>query len=334
MSRPRAALAGSPLLLLAPLLSLPLLLATPRERRVAAAQDRQPLVTAGAFATIYDPSVGESSPWYINDHCVIRGRDGLWHMFGITHAEPADAMDEKHFAHATSPSLAKGPWTKQPFALDADPAHREVILWAPHIVVQNGIYYMFYVAGDEDHTKFKIHLATSPDLKTWTRHPKNPMVVDGYDARDPFVTRVGDRWALYYTATAEPGGGHHIVAYRTSGDLVAWGERKIAFTDPASGTFGGPTESPFVVRRGAFYYLFIGPRPGYVGTDVFRSTDPFHWSIEDKVGHIEAHAAEVVRDEDGRWYVTRAGWGQGGLSIAPLQWQDGLSDNAAPTPGR
>ena len=41
-------------------------------------------VAAGEFKKIYDPSVNEKEPWYINDHCFIRGRDGIWHMFGIT----------------------------------------------------------------------------------------------------------------------------------------------------------------------------------------------------------------------------------------------------------
>jgi beta-fructofuranosidase len=59
---------------------------------------------------------------------------------------------------------------------------------------------------------------------------------------------------------------------------------------------------------------------------VFVSDDPFSWTIENKVGHIDSHAAEVVRDLDGKWYVSRAGWGQGGLYLAPLTWSDGLDD--------
>ena len=35
----------------------------------------------------------------------------------------------------------------------------------------------------------------------------------------------------------------------------------------------------------------------------------------------DAHAAEVVHDGDtGQWYVTAAGWGKGGLSIATLDF--------------
>ena len=134
---------------------------------------------------------------------------------------------------------------------------------------------------------------------------------------------VDGTWVMYYTATSEPSGGNHVVAYRTSDDLVHWGDRRIAFTDPKVGKGGGPTESPCVVRRNGSYYLFLGPRGGYVGTDVFRSEDPFHWSLESKVGHIASHAAEVIRDKDGKWYVSHCGWGKGGVYLASLYWNDG-----------
>ena len=106
------------------------------------------LVEAGEFVKIYDPSVGEKEKWYINDHCFIRGADGTWHLFGITHAEPSDALDEDEFAHATSPALLERPWKKQPFALTVAPEApwKEEHLWAPHVVAHGGTYYMFYCA--------------------------------------------------------------------------------------------------------------------------------------------------------------------------------------------
>ena len=102
------------------------------------------LVEAGEFVKIYDPSVGEKGPWYINDHCFVAGRDGTWHMFGITHAEPSDALDEDNLAHATSPSLTARPWKKRPFALTVAPEApwREEHLWAPYVVENGGTYYI------------------------------------------------------------------------------------------------------------------------------------------------------------------------------------------------
>lgn len=279
----------------------------------------------GAFAKIYDPSVGESKPFYINDHTVVRGADGTWHLFGITHAEPANALDEKSFAHATAPSL-KGPWTKQPAALVANSALGETVLWAPYVMREGDTYYMFYCGGGSDHTKYQIRLATSTDLKTWTRESA-PLFTDGYDARDPMVLRVGDQWVLYYTANSSPASGNHVVAYRTSTDLRHWGEKKIAFTHPDTGTYGGPTESPFVVQRGDDYYLFIGPRDGYddgaeySDTAVYHSKDPLHFEPSGQVYNFPSHAAEVVVDTDGAYYATHSGWGQGGVFLAPLSWE-------------
>ncbi|WP_164737921.1 arabinan endo-1,5-alpha-L-arabinosidase [Streptomyces luteoverticillatus] len=97
-------------------------------------------VTTGDFVQVYNPGTGESQPWYINDHTFIRDETtGTWHLFGITHAEPADPENEDSFAHATAPSL-RGPWTKQPMALTVDPSYGESHLWAPHVIRSGSTY--------------------------------------------------------------------------------------------------------------------------------------------------------------------------------------------------
>lgn len=306
---------------------------TNQERDVRAVQDYEitgETVSAGEFVKVYDPSVGENERWYYNDHTMVQNVEtGEWHVFAITHAEPAAPLDEKNFGHATAPS-PEGPWTKQPFALIADPAAGESHIWAPHVIHVDGLYYMFYAAGTSDHTAYRMHLATSPDLETWTRSPANPLFTDGFDGRDPMVTRVGDQWVMYYTANSEPSGGNHIVAYRTSTDLTTWSERRTAFRHPRVGTFGGPTESPFVVQRGEWWYLFVCCDGGYTDTRVYRSKDPLHFEHgdgESAAGRIDAHASEVVVDADGQWYVTGAGWDQGGLYLAPLRWESGVIES-------
>lgn len=288
-----------------------------------------PRVKAGKFLLIYNPSVGEAQPWYINDHCFVRGIDNVWHLFGITHPEPANPLDEKQFAHATSPRLTASPWTKQPMALTVSPEAGERHLWAPHVIRHDGNYWMFYCAGGEDSTRYRIHLATSPDLKQWERHGANPLFTDGFDARDPMVIRIKGQWVMYYTANVTPTGGKHIVACRTSSDLIHWGPRRTVFTDRFSGTFGGGTESPFVVERKGWFYLFIGPRSNnatedygrdYDSTQVFASRNPFSFAEENLVGEIPAHALEVIQDRDGKFYGSRCGWGRGGVYLAPLTW--------------
>lgn len=165
-----------------------------------------------------------------------------------------------------------------------------------------------------------MQLATSTDLYTWERYDGNPLFTDGFDGRDPMVKRIGDQWVMYYTANSEPSGGNHIVAYRTSQDLMTWSERQVAFTHPKAGTFGGPTESPFVVERDGSYYLFVCCDAGYSDTRVYRSDDPLHFDVSQLVGQIDEHAAEVVQDDE-RWWVSGAGWGQGGVYLRPLDFE-------------
>jgi beta-fructofuranosidase len=294
-------------------------------------------VQAGPFELVYDPSVGEDEAWYVNDHTFVRGDDGVWHLIGITHAEPAAPHDEVHLAHATAPSL-HGPWTKQPFATSVDAAAGETLLWAPHVIGHDGRFWMFVCAGGPSMDAYRIHLATSDDGTTWTRHPANPLLVDGYEARDPMVLRVGERWVMYYTATSSPTGGHFIVAAVTSDDLVHWSDRREVYRDACTGTFGGGTESPFVVERSGRWYLFLGPDwqglldaleqtgrydpASYRRTRVLVSDDPFSFDAADEVGRIDAHAAEVIVDEDGATWISHCGWGQGGVFVAPLEWTD------------
>ena len=307
---------GKGLRLLTLVLVLMGLLAVP-----AGAAPAPPTVSAGAFFRVYDPSVGETQQWYYNDHTMIRDVvTGTWHVYAITHAEPANPLDEKNFGHATAPSPT-GPWTKRPFALTAEPAAGESHIWAPHVVHNEGVYYLYYAAGTPDHAAYRMHLATSTDLNTWTRSAANPLFTDGFDARDPMVTRVGSQWVMYYTANRTPQGGNHQVAYRTSQDLVHWGGKQVAFEHSASGTSGGPTESPFVVYRNGWWYLSICCDSGYKDTRVYRSRDPFHFSVNDLAGRVDAHAAEIVTEPSGATWVTGAGWGQGGLHLAPLSFQ-------------
>jgi len=291
------------------------------------------VIEVGRFERIYDPSDDERDRWYINDHTIVRDHDGTWHLIGITHTEPMAPFDELHLAHATAPAL-HGPWTKRPFALSTDPEWRETHLWAPHVVRHDETYWMYYCAGGAVKSEYRIHLATSSDCVTWTRHADNPMVVDGFEARDPMVLRVDDRWVLYYTATSEPEGGAFIVAAAESDDLVHWTGRRTVYRDELVGTGGGPTESPFVFVHEGTFHLLIGPDwhglltsheetgrydpAAYRRTRVLASDDPLHFELDGLVGVIDAHAAEVVVDEAGRRWVSHCGWGQGGVYLAPL----------------
>ncbi|MER7952612.1 family 43 glycosylhydrolase [Streptomyces sp. NPDC096079] len=280
-------------------------------------------VGAGPFAAVYDPSTPAGAR-YLNDHTMIRAR-GRWHLFGIVgdRAAPGEAPDsakEISFAHASAPT-PHGPWTTHPDALTVDPSHfGEEHLWAPHVVEADGRFWMFYAAGGGAASGgAAIGLATSTDLFTWTREPSGPLF-RGLVARDPMVLRVGGEWVMYYTELSAPGG-HHVVAFRRSADLVRWSEPGVAFTDASTDATVSVTESPYVVERDGWYYLFIGPRNGYTGTDVLASRDPFRFDLTGLAGHVAGHAVEVFADGE-TWWASAAGWFGRGLYVAPLEWRD------------
>ncbi len=275
------------------------------------------------FTRIYDPSAGQTRgyAWYVNDHSFIRGEDGAWHLFGITQQNPFRPFEEVFLTHVTAPDLM-GPWTRQPDVMHRDEALGETVIWAPHVIRHEGRYWMFYCGGDADPKRFRIHLAHSQDLATWTRAAQNPLVQDGYEARDPMVLRVGDQWVMYYTANSAPEGGAHVVAAVTSRDLIHWSDKRVVFTSSRSGTGGGPTESPFVVARGGKFLLFVCTNRRYIETAVYESDDPFAWTEAARIATLPAHAAEVIETPEGDTFLSSCGWGMGGVYLAPLSITD------------
>ncbi|AKU18663.1 family 43 glycosylhydrolase [Luteipulveratus mongoliensis] len=275
----------------------------------------------GEWQHVFDPSL-PGTPRYLNDHTVFRAADGQWHLISIVgNLAPAgqfpDGGKEITLAHATAPAV-RGPWTAQPDALTLDPDYYgEQHLWAPFVVADAGTYYMFYAAGGSNGCA--INLATSSDLVTWTRSPDGPLF-RGVVARDPMVLRVGDQWVMYYTEV-QLSDHRHTVAYRTSSDLRHWSAPGTVLVDPITDASPSVTESPYVVAENGWYYLFLGPRNGYVGTDVFRSRDPLSFSIDNWAGHLPGHAVEIVQD-DGVWLATAAGSFEHGLLVADLQWHE------------
>ena len=172
-------------------------------------------------------------------------------------------------------------------------------LWAPHVVRHQGLYYMFVCVGNSQGHQYSIHLLTSKDLWHWERSPANPLVTDGFDARDPNVLWSGKEWILYYTATSKPEGGNHIVACVTSQDLLHWGSRRVVFTHPRKGSFGGPTESPFVVRRGASYYLFACDG-GTINVYLSKQGYDLKQANKDWAERLKARRAAAIRNPQKR----------------------------------
>jgi predicted GH43/DUF377 family glycosyl hydrolase len=93
-------------------------------------------------------------------------------------------------------------------------------LYKACLVEEKGTYYLFYNAKTEEKQWHEqIGVATSRDLKTWTRHEGNPTIpnggpgsVDEKFASDPCVLKFGNKWAIFYYSLDAKGKARDLLA--------------------------------------------------------------------------------------------------------------------------
>ncbi|TVP76391.1 MAG: hypothetical protein EA353_12145 [Puniceicoccaceae bacterium] len=283
-------------------------------------------IISGDWQLLYKP---EKTGCYVNDHSLIRGLDGRWHLFGITKATPETAADEeRYFTYGRGSELI----TPGGFEEIGIVCNNGVRAWAPSVVTDGRRYFMHYGPSP-------MRMATSDELRHWMEH--TPIFHDApLDSchRDSMVLRVDDHWLMYATGIHERYG---VISVFKSSDLVNWTFLKFALRTSGNAPLNpawGATESPFVVARDGGYYLFMTYTDcrveNYHNTLVFYSKDPTEFGEytgdnENSVivARIHAHAPEIVQDTDGRWYITTCGWRnrqvpiEGAVAIAPLDWR-------------
>jgi len=142
---------------------------------------------------------------------------------GAYHAYPSEGYESGAaiIGLATSKDLMH--WTAGPAILrPEDGADWERGgLYKPCLLRDDDTFYLFYNA--KDHTTGSWHeqtgVATSKDLKTWTRYANNPIITNGPDgspdahfASDPCVLRNGSEWAFFYFGLDNKGVARELAA--------------------------------------------------------------------------------------------------------------------------
>ncbi|OAI43607.1 hypothetical protein AYO38_10565 [bacterium SCGC AG-212-C10] len=289
-----------------------------------------PQLGGDGWRPLFTPSETGS---YVNDHCVVRGGDGRWHVFGITKETPGVGPHrERWFCHGSGPSLVEGQLRERGRVCDF--GHRA---WAPTIAFDGERWIMLY--GPD---LLRAAWSDDPRLEDWHEVPctfsGGPV---GGVLRDQMVFRLDDdSWLMYATGKRGRLGG---VSVSVSENLLDWRFVRFALQTTESAGKQPPwaaTESPFVFERDGDFWLSVtysasgqGPED-YHDTLLFRSKNAFDFGTYtgdpgEPAARLAAHAPEYVRDpESGKWYVTSAGWpGEafgtvipGSVAIRELDW--------------
>jgi len=158
-------------------------------------------------------------------------------------------------------------------------------LYKPCLVEHKGTYYLFYNAKTAAARGWREQtgVATSTDLKTWTRYAGNPILpnggADSWDARfasDPCVVLNGKEWAMYYYGLDRAGKARDFLA--VGPDAFHFNKVKEIVIDvgPAGAVDSTYAHKPSVVYyEGALYHFYCavsGRWPNEVrGISVARS---------------------------------------------------------------
>ena len=177
-----------------------------------------------------------------------------FHLFFLQAPRSLGDQMERHWhatvGHAVSTDLRE--WEVLPDVLGPGAAGswESMAIWTGSVIEHEGTWHWLYTGGRAvpGGVDQRIGLATSTDLSTWVRHPRNPLIeLDprwyerlAHDAwRDPWIVRDpdGDGFHALITARANhgPEDARGVIGHAWSPDLVSW-EVRPPLSEP--GDFG------------------------------------------------------------------------------------------------
>lgn len=207
-----------------------------------------------------------------------------------------------HWGHAVSRDLLH--WEHWPIALAPTPDGPDKDgVFSGCAVDNDGVPTLVYTGVWPE---VQMVAASSDGLRTWTKHPANPVIAgppSGMDVtgfRDPFVWREEDGWYCVI-GSGDEGKGGVILLYRSQ-DLVTWDYLHPLLTGVADET-GTMWECPNFFPLGDKHVLLISPIPlrraiYAVGRYENHRFTPERWGEVDAGGCY--YAPQAMADSDGR----------------------------------
>ena len=206
------------------------------------------------------PLSGDLSP--VHDPCIIKA-GGLYHVFSTGQVGDEHGL----VAWRTSPDLRH--WTWRGAVFDAIPQWASAAIpgtrgiWAPDIAYFNDRFHLYYSVSTFGSNRSAIGLATAAWLD-----PENPAL--GWEDHGPVIeSHRGDDFNAIDANHLEDADGRHWLSFGSF-----WSGLRMVEIEPATGKplegaspvtlasrpvpegAPGAVEAPFIIRHGAYYYLF------------------------------------------------------------------------------
>lgn len=160
---------------------------------------------------------------WLNDPNGLTERDGVYHLF-FQYNPDSPVHDQIHWGHLTSTDLAH--WRDEPIALAPDVDGPDADGCWSGVLVDDGGTPTFVYSGHRGDGQLPCLAVGSPDLRTWTKDPANPVIgarPEGLaltEFRDHTLWREGGRWHQLIGSGIVGTGG--TVLHYASDDLRHW----------------------------------------------------------------------------------------------------------------
>lgn len=261
----------------------------------------------------------EKEKQHIVDHGFIRDSYGNWQLWACIRGMATGRI----LYRWEGKNLEKGPWQSKGVALRADSLWGEQTnperVQAPYFMFINSKYYCFY------NTK-SLHQLISDDGVEYRREKisgRADNILFTNSGRDVMILHNDSIFYAYltksYTKSEDSIQGHVVV--RTSRNMLDWTEPITVCKGGVAGPGAVSAESPFVIKKDGFFYLFRASSHDFK-TYVYRSETPLYFGNNDDhnlIAVLPVKAPEIIYF-NGKYYISDLHDFQG-IRLALLEWK-------------